>query len=604
MNAQQPTPGLVLRALPEARTTGRTRSQGPSSGVRAILTAAICLTALLGAGRWLPACLAEQPSAAPAAEPEPRPPIRGSWRLRIVGSELRLVEPQPSGEVTLGAVFLPSGPRGKPLLLGRAAYVPLAYGIAVVDIGEPSVPYVAWHLATQVRVRSLAVLGQYLRVETERDTQIYDLRDPLAPRGPSVVALALRRDYSQPALMPSPDAAASVIADLRDRRRLYLRDGRQLTGWLRVDAEGRVLLDTRSGAAPEPIQPRAIVRIEAVHPDSPPLPAEPPSPVRLPGIDFAVERQAAPVAEADWPALAALLDGSPGPLIYRVERQQLRILRSDTQPPQLLGSAALPSEAYSPPVVWGDAAFVLLRQGVAVVDIALARFPYVAWILAPQVQVQSLWIRDPSLLIRSRDSEHAYSLVSTLHTRGAAFVAAERSRCDDGSVTAADATWPVRATSTEPVKHRVYLHDGKVFVRSFRRPERQATGTSGPLRDGLSATEILHAEPLCPRHPTLARVDDSEDDSAPTLSSPAPNPPRKRPYLLGTLGLSLGGPPFIIGGMMLVFSTLQCSGPGTCFRDATGVTIAGLAFGIGGAMMLGGIISLATAKPARAPWRR
>jgi hypothetical protein len=57
----------------------------------------------------------------------------------------------------------------------------------------------------------------------------------------------------------------------------------------------------------------------------------------------------------------------------------------------MLGTTRLPRPGREPPLILGKAAYVVLPgDGLAVVDIGLARFPYVVWRLSPDLAVRSI----------------------------------------------------------------------------------------------------------------------------------------------------------------------------------------------------------------------
>jgi hypothetical protein len=547
-----------------------------------------------------------------SSRPSPASPHAPSTlRVLLEHDRLRILRQELAGEVELGCLLLPAPTRGAPLLLGRAAYVLLeGQGVVVVDIGVPEDPYIAWHLAKDQAIQSLLLRRDHLllRVLSQEAVEgpVYDVREPLRPRGPLMQKGAPRRYYPRNSASLKLNGLSGFGAGAPAGRRIHLRSGERLLGRLTASAAPqslRLVLAEGGGVREFPVDD--VLRMEAVYLDED---TASDGPALLPdqaGIQVPLRRQSAGPA-AETPLWSSLVDGSFGPLVCRVAGQRLEMLRLHGERETLLGTAALPQPARGAPLLLGPAAYVLLDKGVAVVDVGLARYPYVAWVLESGSEVQSIRLTAGRLELSFAGGTAVYDPVDPLSPSGPDRQRVSRIREYGQSATAADASWVDSPDRTRSGGRRVYLRDGQMFVIwgfSCRASESPCTFRAANPTPSFVLADLLHVEPVDAPEPitTVAPL--------PPSSSPPPAPPVYRWSQLvpasaarssysitgqtaGAAIVAVGGAIALVGGLgALVSATPYSLGPfggGTLGNSETTLGL-GVAAGVGVALVLGGL---------------
>lgn len=516
---------------------------------------------------------AVNPAAAHAESTRASPGITTST-LRVLadGNRLRILREEHTATVTLATLNLPAPARDGPLLLGRAAYLPLeGQGVVVVDIGVPEDPYIVWQLAKERIITSLSVVEDRLLLETLQQPLSYDVADPLRPRGREITKAAARRFYGPSPAGRDTDDLPRFAAEAPAGRRLRLKSGEILQGHLHSQGAGRLLLcptDVREPArvdaaanagavaSPQPCQGRTvslpdILRVDAVYLDEA-APEDVAPPMRpQPGVTAAISRQQEGAQPTDVQVLSALLDGSTGPLLYRPRGSRFEVLRRTGRDEVLLGFVDLPQPARSSALIVGSAAYVLLQQGVAVVDIALARYPYVAWILEPTTEIQRMQIQHGTLIVQTASGPARYNLALPLLPNGPNRQAVHWRRHADSSATAADASWVERTEASAPAARRLFLRGGTAeLVWDFRcsadsaRCDFRRRGQA----DSAPTAEIEHVEAV---HAVAGATSTAAVAPEPATPEPREPPPSQWTHLTGTSGLKVVPSPARVGGIAI-----------------------------------------------------
>lgn len=518
-----------------------------------ILQLGIFLGALLGSQGT---SAGNEPSAAAASQTPPatREPGEGgattsTLRVEVSGLHLRILRSDLAGAVPLASLMLPAPAREVPLLLGRAAYVTVeGEGVLVIDIGVPTDPYIVWQLARDRSVLSLSLWQDRLRLETPNGSLVYDLAQPLRPLGPELRRIAPRRFY--PTAPPSLVAQGlpQFPADAPSGRRIWLRSGERRVGRLHRLPDGSLFCDGRA----VPIED--IQRIDAVYLDEPEhdLVAAPPPP--QPGVTSPIRRQPEDTPLEEVWTLAAFVDGSADQLVYRTSGTRFEVLRKNGSDEKLLGVATLPEPARSPVLLRFPVAIVLLQHGAAVIDVTLARYPYVAWLLEPTVAVESMQLQQGILMLRRSDFHVRYDMALPLLPSGANRQAQSIRRQTDQSVTAADASWLERPGPAKSVR-RLYLRGMPprlVWDLSCSTETARCRWLEDKAEDSATIADIEHIEAV----------------QAPPRATSTKEPPAR----------ASASPP----GRQAVYSWAHLAGP-TGYRLTTNpLRIVGIVLGVGG----------------------
>lgn len=479
-------------------------------------------------------CHRQSRSSEPESTAAPLPPaevgrgtggaVASTLRVAVTGSRLRILREEHTGEVTLGTLTLPAPAHDAPLLIGRAAYLTLeGQGVAVIDIGVPEDPYIVWYLAQERIITTLSLSQDQLRLEALQQSLLYDVSEPLRPRGREISRGAARRCYAEAPAGYDADGLSRLAASAPTGRRLRLRSGEILQGRLQRQGDGRLWLCPGSagesavvgtGATAEPAtiaapcQGRSILasdiaRLDAVYLDEPIPQDVAPPPRPHPGLTSALLRLSEGVQPDDSRLWSALVDGSVGPLLYRVRGTRFEVLRQAGSDWVLLGSTTLPRAGRSSALLIGSAAYVLLEQGVAVIDTALARYPYVAWVLEPTIEVERMQLQAGTLILQKPHWVSRYNLALPLLPSGPSRQAVDFRRFTDQSVTAADASWVERTGVTGPAARRLFLRgaaaqlvwDFRCSTDAARCSFRQAGQASSAAIAEIEHVEAVYAAP-------------------------------------------------------------------------------------------------------------
>ncbi|MBL9002738.1 MAG: hypothetical protein JNJ46_00760 [Myxococcales bacterium] len=524
-------------------------------------------------------------------------------RVRVDGNRLRILREEHTGAVTLGTLTLPAQARDAALLIGRAAYVALeGQGTVAIDIGVPEDPYIVWHLAKDRIITSLLLWQDRLQLEALQQSFDYDVSDPLRPRGREIIKVAARRFYAASPAAQDAEGLPRFGADAPPGRRLRMRSGEILVGHLHRQGAGRYLLCptgvselvrveagtvASASASPQPCEGRMvsaqdIQRVDAVYLDEA-APENAATPTRpQPGLTTAISRLPKVAQPADAQVLSALLDGSAGPLLYRVRGPRFEILRRTGSEEVLLGVATLPHPGRSSTLLFGSAAYVLMEQGVAVIDIALARYPYVAWVLEPTVEVERMQVQKGMLILQEPNWAARYNLALPLLPSGPNRQAVDWRRHADQSATAVDASWVERTESSFPAARRLYLRGSAAqLVWDFRcradtaRCEYHQGGNAGsaPLVD-IEHVEAVYAVPGATSTAAVVPV--------PNAPAPPAPPGYSWTHLTGVPGTRLVRTPARIAG--IVFAGI---GGGVALVSAVAFFVLHLPIPVGGGVPLG-----------------
>lgn len=454
-----------------------------------------------------------------SAAERPAAAVPATLRVEVNGSRLRILRAELAGEVPLSALTLPAPARDAPLRVGRAAYVVLeAQGVLVIDIGVPTDPYIVWHLAKDAIVLSLSLWQDRLDLETPQEPISYDVSEPLRPQGKDITQVAPRRFYGAASPTFAAPLQTTFPPEAPTGRRLVLQSGERLICRLSSPQPGLLDCDGRR------LRSEEIQRIDAVYADeTAPKNVAPPAQSR-PGHTSAIRRQAEGTPLADAWTLSALSDGSSDRLLYRARGTRLEILRRHGSDEILLGIAALPAPARSQVLQVGPAAVILLQQGAAVVDVTLARFPYVAWILEPSIEIELMRIQHGELVLMKRLWQARYNLALPLLPSGANRHPVEWCRATDSSATAADAAWIDRPDAAGQRARRLFLRGlPPQLVWDFRcsAETSRCRWRVGQTEDSAAAGDIEHVEAvLAP--PGATSVAATVAATVPRAASPAP----------------------------------------------------------------------------------
>lgn len=167
----------------------------------------------------------------------------------------------------------------------------------------------------------------------------------------------------------------------------------------------------------------------------------------------------------------------------------------------VLGTTRLPRPGREPPLILGKAAYVVLPgDGLAVVDIGLARFPYVVWRLSPDLAVRSINLDGNTLRVTTWRGTLQYDVSDPLQPRGPNTFVGEPRRYyapDQATGGTQDVQWEEQGPGWPQTGRRVYLRDGSVILGTFRGHDiAQDVLTLEVLgqRRRLSTTNIVHIE--------------------------------------------------------------------------------------------------------------
>jgi len=406
---------------------------------------------------------------------------------------------------------------------------------------------------------SVSLWQDRLDLETPQEPISYDVSEPLRPQGKDITQVAPRRFYG----VASPPLAAPLQTTFPPEaptgRRLVLQSGERLICRLSSPQPGQLDCDGRR------LRSEEIQRIDAVYAgETAPKNVAPPAQSR-PGLTSAIRRQEEGTPLADAWTLSALTDGSSDRLLYRARGTRLEILRRHGSDEILLGIAALPAPARSQVLQVGSAAVILLQQGAAVVDVTLTRFPYVAWILEPSIEIELMRILHGELVLMKRLWQARYNLALPLLPSGANRHPVEWCRATDPSATAADAAWVDRPDAAGQRARRLYLRGlPPQLVWDFRcsGETSRCRWRAGQTEASAAAGDIEHVEPVLapPGATSVAAIVPNAAAPAPPPAGPptyswhqeaAPSGPRLVRHPARTAGIVLaiaGGGIAVIGG--------------------------------------------------------
>lgn len=138
----------------------------------------------------------------------------------------------------------------------------------------------------------------------------------------------------------------------------------------------------------------------------------------------------------------------------------------------VLGTTRLPRPGREPPLIRGKAAYVVLPgDGLAVIDIGLARFPYVVWRLSPDLAVRSINLDGNTLRVTTWRGALQYDVSDPLQPRGPDTFVGEPRRYyapDQAAGGTQDVQWEEQGPGWPQTGRRVHLRDGSVMLGTFR----------------------------------------------------------------------------------------------------------------------------------------
>ena len=187
---------------------------------------------------------------------------------------------------------------------------------------------------------------------------------------------------------------------------------------------------------------------------------------------------------------------------YRVAGRSF-VIEATVGQPAVLSTTQLPWPGREPPLILGKAAYVVLPEsGLAVIDIGLARFPYIVWRLSPDVAVRSISLENQTLRVTTWHGTVQYDVRDPLRPRGPDTFAADPRR-DYGENPAATGTedqhWDEQGARWAQKGRRVYLSDGRVVLGRFRGLDLARNELTlevlGQTR-ALPTSRIVHVDPV------------------------------------------------------------------------------------------------------------
>lgn len=475
---------------------------------------------------------------------------RGSFQLITPSAVYRVVDRRIEVQAVHGGAVLSQIMRPDPVRALHAVGATLfvagqARGVSVVDLRDLRRPAEHGTLAQE------QLVGAF--VQTENELQLrspsgltsswYDITEPLRPR-------FLRRLH-QPG--PEEEEEGDTAVRLQPARpglscTLRLRNGQQLTGTALSDTpEGHRVLRTANHLT-WVLSPGELISATLSMP--------------------------AAAAGQDLAAGDSLRCG--GALDYDVDGDLFTISRGSSRGRVTLGWLRLPWTTQPPVLLRGRAAFVrLVEGGLAVIDITLSRYPYVAWRLQREQTIRSARLEQASLLLTTDTGELSYDLHDPLHPKGPNVSPAQPLRLYEGDGLQplnSDESWGESARRWPAPGRRVYVKGGAVFlghvlqIDSFRGQLYLELGTQ---RVRLPVSDILHIEPV-----ELAAPPAIAGSRAPHLELPPPLPPpfspdpakqvrRNKPLEVGLgLVLAIPGITLITVGLSLAVLQLVCADSG------------------------------------------
>ncbi len=478
---------------------------------------------------------------------------RGSFQLSTPSAVYRVVDRRIEVRAVHGGAVLSEIEQPEPVRALHAAGPALfvagqARGVSVFDLRDLRRPAEHGSLAQEQLVGSFVQTENQLQLRSPSGltSSWYDITEPLRPR-------FLRRLQQTG---PDDDDEGDTAARLQPARpglscTLRLRDGQQLSGTALPDTpEGHRVLRTANHLT-WVISPGELIS-----------------------------------ATLSMPAAAAGRDLTPGDnmrcggaLDYDVDGALFTISRGSSRGRVTLGWLRLPWTTQPPVLLRGRAAFVRLAEGgLAVIDITLSRYPYVAWRLQREQAIRSARLEQASLLLTTDTGELSYDLHDPLYPKGPGVSPAQPLRLYEGDGLQplnSDESWSEPARRWPASGRRVYAKGGAVLVGyvlqidSFRGQLYLELGTQ---RVRLPVSDILHIEPV-----ELATPPALAGPRAPHLDLPPPLPPpfipdpakrvRRNQALEIGLGLVLATPgiTLITIGLSVAVLQLVCADSGCGF---------------------------------------
>ena len=363
-------------------------------------------------------------------------------------------------------------------------------GVYVYEVADGREPVLVTVFAEDQQVGSFvqSLRELQLRSPSGTSTSWYDVTRAREPRFLRRLILAGAEDKDTP----------PVGADERELVTLRLRDGRTFRGQLLAHMnEGRVGLRMSNGmrwilSAAE-LLPAASAGAESSSPGGP--------------LDA-----------------SAIPSGSGDKVDYQAQGSVFTISRVSPRGRETLASLRLPWASKSLVLLRDRAAFVPLEQGgIAVIDIGLSRYPYVAWRLARQHVVQAAQFEGGTLRLTTELGELRYDVQDPLHPFGPDVTPAQPLRIyydDSQQRRVSDASWSEQSTRWPAAGRRVYLRGGYVLLGALLRmavPSDQLHLDLGKQVAEISVREIQHIEPIELGEPQPPRT------QPPLATSPSPS---------------------------------------------------------------------------------
>lgn len=223
----------------------------------------------------------------------------------------------------------------------------------------------------------------------------------------------------------------------------------------------------------------------------------------------AAELQPAKSSEAASTSPASPLRAGPMPsgsgeqVDYQAQGSVFTISRVSQRGRETLASLRLPWTSKASVLLRDRAAFLPLEQGgIAVIDIGLLRYPYVAWRLARSSVVQAAQLEGGTLRLTTELGELRYDIQDPLHPSGPDVTPAQPLRIyysDSQPPGASDTTWSEQSIRWPAAGRRVYLRGGHVLLGTLLRigaPNHQLHLDLGKQVAEIPVREIQHIEPI------------------------------------------------------------------------------------------------------------
>ena len=237
---------------------------------------------------------------------------------------------------------------------------------------------------------------------------------------------------------------------------------------------------------------------------------------------------------------------------YRVEGVPFVVLGRTEGGLQRLGETRLPWAGRSPPLIRGRAAYVRMPgRGVAVVDIGLSRFPYVAWRLVPQQDVVAMRFEGGRLLVTTERRVFEFDVRDPLQPEGQERYAQapRRHYSPDADVEPiSDGVWQDQGMRWGVTGRRLYLRSGGSVTGAWQgTTERGVTLEILGQQREFAAADIVHSEPV-----VLTMDDAPGAEGKPAATAVAPSPPSPTRMLLITGAVLLVAVQVVAIGVVVV----------------------------------------------------